>query len=360
MFSRLRYKVSSLLKGKKQREQVYHSPLKQDIASALQELSLLAHDDSGSIELYIALANLYRVQGDVEKSLQIHARLLIRPDITHSVKARLYNELAKDYKNSGLLDRAIASYMQAKEFGYTEESLYYEMITIYDMLGDYEKAVLIAQEIKEPLLESYYVTKRYIQQNALIPITKQQVMKALNISPELTQSWVLLLCLYSDVELLHEFRSTFIKALNYIPVDFLLFELYLNSGTFQNISLEDKTAVVHTITTLVEEYESNFLLFYYLGLFYKRIEDRYHAIEYFEHSARLKEDFWATQYELFSLGVPSLDQDDIWRRPVQFFLEFGKNINRFFCSVCGLETNQSFSLCPRCNHIQTISFKTSL
>ena len=199
-----------------------------------------------------------------------------------------------------------------------------------------------------------------MQQNALIPLTKQQITKAINIAPELAQGWVLLLCLYNIPDELDEFRATFIKALNYIPTPFLLFELYLTSGTFQNMTTQEKTVVVQTIATLLEEYGEDFLLLYYLGILYRMIGDTYHAIQSFEHSLRLKDDFWATQYELFSLAMPSFSQNDLCRKPATFMIENGLRINRFACSLCGVESNTAFSLYPQCNHIQTLYFRVNL
>ncbi|MDE7468800.1 MAG: hypothetical protein K2M30_00750, partial [Desulfovibrionaceae bacterium] len=126
MFSTIREKVVSLFKGKRYREKKYISPMVRDIEYAISELNKVVHNDSEPVELYIALASLYRVHGDVEKALQIHARLLVRSDITHGIKSRLYAELGKDYRRLGILDRAIASYIQAKEYGYVNEDISYE------------------------------------------------------------------------------------------------------------------------------------------------------------------------------------------------------------------------------------------
>lgn len=360
MFSRLREKITSIFKGKKHRERNYISPMNLDITLAIQELNTIAQDDSDAIELYIALASLYRTQGNIEKALQIHARLLVRSDITHSTKARLYAELGRDYKYAGILDRAVASYLQAKDFGYTDERFFDELIEIYSTLQDYEKAVSVARSSKDSLSESYYLIQQYRKQNALIPLTKQQITKTIEISPELAEGWVLLLCLYSTVDTLDEFRSTLTKALNYVPIPFLLFEGYLTSGTFQNLSIEEKTTFVTTIAILIEEYGEDFLLLYYLGISYRMIEDRYHAIQSFERSLSLNNEFWATQYELFSLALPSFKQNDILMKSAYFLSQFGFKINRFACSLCEFEDNTAFSLCPRCHHIQTIYFRTML
>lgn len=360
MFSTLKHRFLSLLRGKKHRELKYVPSIKTETEIAIRELNVLARQESHAIELYIALASLYRVQGDIEKALQIHARLLVRNDVPHSVKARLYAELGKDYKNAGLLDRAIASYMQAKEFGYTHVTFLYDMIDVYDMLGEYEEARSIAKDMNDPLTESYYLVKQYIHNRALFPPTKQAIMKALDISPELAQGWVLLLSLHSSTECLDDFRISLVQALNYTPVSFLLFELYLTSGTFHTLSLQDQKAIVEQIAHVLKEYDNDFLLLYYLGIFYRTVGDTYNAICSFERSLSSNNDFWATQYELFSLAMPSFTQDDVCKQPARFFLDIGKNINRFVCSICTLQSNTVFSLCPHCKHIQTIAFRTTL
>lgn len=361
MFSNIKQKMASLFKGRTPRDNQYISPLAIDTELAIHELNALVHNDTDAVELYIALASLYRVQGDIEKALQIHARLLVRNDISTTMKSRLYAELGKDYKRAGLLDRAIASYMQAQELGYVNTTFYYDMIDVYDMLGEYDKAILIAKKMKDSLCQAYFLVKLSMHQSALIPPTKQSIELILDISAELAQAWVLLLCLHSNnLDTISEFRSVCIKALNYIPVPFLLFELYIISTTFQQMSVEEKKIIVETIASLLQEKDDDFLLLYYLGLFYRSIDDTYNAIVVFEKSLSLKEDFWATQYELFSLATPSFTGDDVFKKSITFFLKTGKNVNRFVCSVCSLQLNSVFSMCPRCKHIQTICFRTTL
>lgn len=62
--------------------------------------------NSDTIPAYLALAKLFRRKGDVDRAIQIHQNLLVRPDLSRSEFLRIQMALARDYYAAGLLDRA--------------------------------------------------------------------------------------------------------------------------------------------------------------------------------------------------------------------------------------------------------------
>src|SRR5690606_10201292 len=59
-----------------------------------------------TLETHIALGNLMRRKGDVERAIRIHHNLLARPQLPPVQMQRAKLELARDYISAGLLDRA--------------------------------------------------------------------------------------------------------------------------------------------------------------------------------------------------------------------------------------------------------------
>lgn len=59
-----------------------------------------------TLETHIALGNLMRRKGDVERAIRIHHNLLARPQLPPLQLQRASLELARDYISAGLLDRA--------------------------------------------------------------------------------------------------------------------------------------------------------------------------------------------------------------------------------------------------------------
>lgn len=62
--------------------------------------------NSETLETHLALGNLLRKRGEVERAIRVHQNLLARPSLPRSQIHQAHLELAKDYISAGLLDRA--------------------------------------------------------------------------------------------------------------------------------------------------------------------------------------------------------------------------------------------------------------
>ena len=61
--------------------------------------------DQEVIEMHLAVGNLFRKRGEVERAIRIHQNLIEKPGLDESVKSQVLLELARDYLHAGLLDR---------------------------------------------------------------------------------------------------------------------------------------------------------------------------------------------------------------------------------------------------------------
>ncbi len=62
--------------------------------------------NSETLETHIALGNLLRRRGEVDRAIRIHQNLLARPSLPRPQVHQAHLELARDYISAGLLDRA--------------------------------------------------------------------------------------------------------------------------------------------------------------------------------------------------------------------------------------------------------------
>lgn len=62
--------------------------------------------NSETLETHIALGNVLRRRGEVDRAIRIHQNLLARPNLSRSQMHMAHLELARDYISAGLLDRA--------------------------------------------------------------------------------------------------------------------------------------------------------------------------------------------------------------------------------------------------------------
>ncbi|AOM00793.1 lipopolysaccharide assembly protein LapB [Cobetia marina] len=62
--------------------------------------------NSDTVDTHIALGNLYRSRGEVDRAVKIHQNLLARPALDSEQGERVQLELARDFMRSGVYDRA--------------------------------------------------------------------------------------------------------------------------------------------------------------------------------------------------------------------------------------------------------------
>jgi len=103
--------------------------------------------DSETVETHLALGNLFRRRGEVDRAIRIHQNLIARPNLVKEQRGLAVLELGKDYMGSGLLDRAESLFRELLELGmYKSEALQY-LVNIYQQEQDWEKAVEVTREL---------------------------------------------------------------------------------------------------------------------------------------------------------------------------------------------------------------------
>ena len=73
---------------------------------ALKVFLEVAEVDDETIEMHMALGNLFRRRGEIEKATRIHQNLVARSDLEDSLRSMALFELAQDYFKAGLFGTA--------------------------------------------------------------------------------------------------------------------------------------------------------------------------------------------------------------------------------------------------------------
>jgi len=68
-------------------------------------IALLEVDDE-TIDTHLALGNLFRQRGEVERAIRIHQNLIARPSLTREQRDLALLQLGNDFYQSGLFDRS--------------------------------------------------------------------------------------------------------------------------------------------------------------------------------------------------------------------------------------------------------------
>lgn len=97
--------------------------------------------DSETVETHLALGNLYRRRGEVDRAIRIHQNLIARPTLSQGLRNEALLELGQDYMSAGLLDRAENLFQElADTDSYTVNALR-QVTDIYEQEKDWDKAI---------------------------------------------------------------------------------------------------------------------------------------------------------------------------------------------------------------------------
>ena len=104
--------------------------------------------DSETIETHLALGNLFRRRGEVDRAIRIHQNLIARPNLSDEQRSISLLELGMDYMRSGLLDRAESLFIELVASGRHLKEAYDELLEIYQQEHDWIKAIETAKNLE--------------------------------------------------------------------------------------------------------------------------------------------------------------------------------------------------------------------
>ncbi|MDH6019728.1 lipopolysaccharide assembly protein LapB [Vibrio splendidus] len=97
--------------------------------------------DNETIDTHLALGNLFRSRGEVDRAIRIHQNLISRSGLTLDQKNLALQQLAKDYMVSGFLDRAEKIFEQLVEEPDHKEGALQQLVAIYQQTREWNKAI---------------------------------------------------------------------------------------------------------------------------------------------------------------------------------------------------------------------------
>lgn len=103
--------------------------------------------DSETVETHLALGNLFRRRGEVDRAIRIHQNLIARPKLSRAQRALALLELGMDYMRSGLLDRAEGLFLELADAKLHLGPACTELLAIYQQERDWDKAIGAARRL---------------------------------------------------------------------------------------------------------------------------------------------------------------------------------------------------------------------
>ncbi|HET8942682.1 MAG TPA: lipopolysaccharide assembly protein LapB [Rudaea sp.] len=116
---------------------------------AIEVFLKLAEFNRDTVETHLALGNLFRRRGEVDRAIRVHQHLIARPNLSNEEKTVAMLELGEDYMRAGLLDRAEILFSDLVAMEAQVPPALRHLIGIYQHEKDWVNAIAHARRLEQ-------------------------------------------------------------------------------------------------------------------------------------------------------------------------------------------------------------------
>jgi len=156
--------------------------------------------DSETVETHLAVGNLFRRRGEVERATRIHQNLIARPNLDRAQRAQALFELSQDYLKAGLLDRAENLFQELAEINQHADAALRNLLGIYEQEKEWQKAIATSRKLgrvtgtdSEPVMAQYTCEiAEEAERDGDLEIAREYAQRALDIDRDCARATLLL------------------------------------------------------------------------------------------------------------------------------------------------------------------------
>lgn len=115
---------------------------------AIEVFIRMVEVDSDTVETHLALGNLFRMRGEVDRAIRIHQNLIARPMLSRQQRSQALFELGEDYMKAGLFDRAESLFLELVDLNSNMIRVLKHLLDIYQQEQDWEQAIAMCQRLE--------------------------------------------------------------------------------------------------------------------------------------------------------------------------------------------------------------------
>jgi lipopolysaccharide assembly protein B len=337
--------------------------LSNDHDQAIEEFTKSVQINSDTIETYVALGNLYRSKGDIDRAIRIRQSIILRPNIDETLKLRALIDLGLDYRKGGFMNRALEALNQAlqKEPANLEaldgeEKIYEDMRDWENAYGTRQKISRVSKGNHKHILAHYQAELgKASQAKGDLVKAKSCFQKALSIDDKCLDAHLHLGDLYFQKQDYKKAVSAWRKVVRMAPqFSFLAYRrLERAYGEMKNLK------PVEEFLKECAEHSSDAFTHMALARYLYNEQEYQGAVRELDSALALDPSFWeARKFKgeiLMNQGMReealSAYQDLIPRLNVPYL--------KFQCSNCGFRPGDLQWQCPQCRKWDTIGLMDS-
>jgi len=171
---------------------------------ALQEMVHVAKIRSESAEVYMALGEMFRSQGEYGRAVRIHQNLLARPDMAPELQFQAYVSLGRDFQAGGLLDRALKHYAKALAIQTDHLPSLQACLRIREQSQEWDEAEWLVSRLEQLDKQPYHEHRAYLKAEMASaaldkgdkPLCESLAIEAIKLSPSCTPAHLLRIQLF--------------------------------------------------------------------------------------------------------------------------------------------------------------------
>jgi len=114
---------------------------------AIEVFLRIAEVNQDTVETHLALGNLFRRRGEMDKAIRFHKHIMTRPHLSDEQRALALFELGEDYMQAGLLDRAEKLFRELLEQDSISPVPTRQLLSIYQQEKDWDQAIAMARNL---------------------------------------------------------------------------------------------------------------------------------------------------------------------------------------------------------------------
>lgn len=309
-------------------------------------------------ETHLALGNLFRRRGEVERAIRIHQNLIARPSLDKGQRALALLELGQDYLKAGLFDRAENLFTELVDHPDFKVQALKLLLNIYQQEREWKQAIAAGQKLEKESGENMgkQVSQYYCQladeaiKSQDLETAKQYVKQALSSDSKCVRASLL----RGDIEEEQGNHREAIKAWRRIEKQD---PLYLGEAaeriakSFRNLG--DEKGLREFFSTISERYNSSEMMLVLGDLIRER--DGVEVAESFVVDWLRRKPSVQGLYRLIDLNVwkgGNKNNDLVLLKGI-----IGELKNRqegYVCEQCGFRGRTLHWLCPGCQSWDTV------
>jgi lipopolysaccharide biosynthesis regulator YciM len=116
---------------------------------AIQVFLELAEVNQDTVETHLALGNLFRRRGEVDRAIRFHQNIIAKSNLRPEQRTQALLELGEDYMRAGLLDRAELLFSELIESDAQTPLALRNLLDIYQQEKDWSKALVQAERLEQ-------------------------------------------------------------------------------------------------------------------------------------------------------------------------------------------------------------------